>query len=70
MQNILKKYNVFVHNFGKKLLHFVFYGVIMDLSKGNKDERQNKGGLKMFEFLVGWVSCAVSVLLVKCFINE
>ena len=24
----------------------------------------------MLEFLVGWVSCAVSVLLVKCFINE
>ena len=69
--NYTKKYNVFVHNFSKKLLRFVFYGVIMDLSKGNEDERQKiKGGLKVFEFLVGWVSCAVSVLLVKCFINE
>ena len=71
MQIILKNYGVFVHNFGKKLLHFVFYGVIMDLSKGKEDKRQKiKGGLKMFEFLIGWVSCAVSVLLVKCFINE
>ena len=42
MQNILKNYGVFVHNFGKKLLHFVLYGVIMDLSKGNEDERQKK----------------------------
>ena len=42
MQNILKNYGVFVHNFDKKLLHFVFYGVIMDLSKRNEDERQKK----------------------------
>ena len=70
MQIILKKYSVFVHNFVKKLLHFVFYDGIMELSKGNEDERQKKGGLAMFEFLVGWVSCAISVLLVKCFINE
>ena len=71
MQIILKNYSVFVHNFDKKLLHFVFYSVIMDLSKGNEDKRQNKkGGLTMLEFLVGWVSCAISVLLVKCFINE
>lgn len=46
MQIILKKYSVFVHNFYKKLLRFVFYGVIMDLFKGNKDKRQKKGGLK------------------------
>ena len=70
MQIILKKYGVFVHNFGKKLLRFVFYSGKLELSKGNKDERQKKGGLAMFEFLIGWVSCAVSVLLVKCFINE
>ena len=44
--NYTKNYSVFVHNFGKKLLHFVFYGVIMDLSKGKEDERQKKRRLK------------------------
>ena len=47
MQIILKKYILFVHNFDKKVLHFVFYGVIMDLSKRNEDERQkNKRRVK------------------------
>ena len=44
MQIILKKYSVFVHNFDKKLLRFVFYDGIMDLSKGKEDERQKKEG--------------------------
>ena len=39
MQIILKKYGVFVHNFDKKLLRFVFFGAIMDLPKGDKHKR-------------------------------
>lgn len=70
MQIILKNYGVFVHNFDKKALRFMFCSAIMDLSKGNKDKKKEKEVKKMFEFLIGWVSCAVSVLLVKCFINE
>ena len=46
MQIILKKYGIFVHNFDKKLLRFVFYGVIMDLSKRNEDKRQKKRRFK------------------------
>lgn len=47
MQIILKNYSVFVHNFDKKLLRFVFYGVIMDLSKRNEDKKtKNKRRVK------------------------
>ena len=56
MQIILKNYSVFVHNFDKKLLRFVFYGVIMDLSKRNEDKRQKKRRFKkcLSFWLVGY----------------
>ena len=47
MQITLKNYSVFVHNFDKKVLHFVFYGVIMDSSKGKQGRKtKNKRRVK------------------------
>ena len=64
MQLILKKYNLFVHNFDKKLLHFLFYGGKIDLSKGNEGERQKiKGGLKNV-WIVGWLGVLCGIRFV------